>query len=125
MAEDCPECMAAAAMMRRIADGLSAGAGGTIGAALGGLTRDPMNVHRGRAIGAAVAPSIIERGSLAIAGKVKQSRSRKTKKRDKTMSKAMKKVSKKARLKSGKMKKGWSQSRIMREAHKECKRMMK
>lgn len=108
--------MAAAAVMRQVADSLSSGVGQLIGTRVAGPA--------GGALGAAIAPDIIERGSLAVAKQVKR-RSRKTARRAKAMSRAMMKVNKKARLKSGKMKKGWSQGKIMRESHKECKRMMK
>ena len=40
----------------------------------------------------------------------------------KRLSRALIATQKKARLKSGKLRKGWSQSRIMREAHKIAKR---
>ena len=123
MADDCPECMAASAALRRIADGLSASAGSVIGGALGGLTKDPMNIYRGRAVGAALAPQIIERGAMNIAKKVKRAKS--SKKRDKSMSKAMKTVNARARTKAGKIKKGWDQAKIMKAAHKECRRLMK
>ena len=47
----------------------------------------------------------------------------KQKRRANKMSRAMSKVSRKARKKDGSLKKGWSQSRIMKEAHKEVERM--
>ncbi len=39
------------------------------------------------------------------------------------LSKALKKVNAKARTKSGKFKKGWTQTRVMKEAHKMKRRM--
>ena len=49
----------------------------------------------------------------------------KQKRRQKMMSKAMKQVRVRACKKNGQLKKGWTQSRIMREAHKECNRRMR
>jgi len=117
MAADCPECMAAAAVLRQTADALAGGVGGFVGGRIAG-------VH-GAMVGRAIAPELIERGAMAVARKVKKRRSRKQSKNGKDMSRAMKAVNKKARTKSGKLKKGWTMGRIMRESHKECKRRRK
>ena len=39
------------------------------------------------------------------------------------LGRALKKINKKAKLKSGKFKKGWNRSKVMKEAHKLVKRM--
>jgi len=125
MAEDCPECMAASAIMRSVADALSGTAGRVVGGALGGLGvlgRDPANVYRGQLAGAAVAPALIESAALKVADKVKRKRSAKSKRSSKMLSKNLKKINGKARKKNGELKKGWTQARIMREAHKLCKK---
>ena len=49
-------------------------------------------------------------------------RTRKKTKMDRTMSKCLKMANKKARLKNGSMRKGWSQGRIMKEAHRLCRK---
>jgi len=123
IAEDCPGCQVLAAVMKRAADALAGGAGAVVGAGLGSLaaTRvgDPSLVQRGRIAGAMMAPQLIERGALAIRDKVKQSR--KQKKRSKMLSKNLATVNKKARKKDGSLKKGWTQSKIMKTAHRMCK----
>ena len=118
MARDFPECMAASAYLRGIADQLAGFAGGTIGAAIGARRGKPME---GSLIGRTLAPRIIETGALAIADKIKKKRSRKQKGRDKRMSNAMSKAISKAKLKNGSWRKGWNQSRLMKEAHRLCK----
>lgn len=47
----------------------------------------------------------------------------KQKKQRKHMSQALKNVNKRAKLKNGNWRKGWDQSRCMKEAHKEAKRL--
>ena len=106
-----------AQVLSNIADGLAATAGSAVGGRLGGAG--------GAAIGRAVAPELIEAGALGIHRQVKKRRSPKSRARGKLQSKAMKKVQSRARTKKGKLRKGWDQSRIMREMHKECRRMMK
>ena len=49
-------------------------------------------------------------------------RTRKKTKMDRTMSKCLKMANSKARKKNGSMKKGWSQARIMKEAHRLCRK---
>jgi hypothetical protein len=49
-------------------------------------------------------------------------RTRKKTKMDRTMSKCLKMANAKGKLKNGKFRKGWDQSRIMTYAHKLCKR---
>jgi hypothetical protein len=49
-------------------------------------------------------------------------RTRKKTPMDRTMSKCLKMSNSKARLKNGSMKKGWSQARIMKEAHRLCRK---
>ena len=68
----------------------------------------------------------IENGAAAD-GREKAVRktSAKQKRRAKMMSKSMKAIRSKAYKKNGQLKKGWSQSRIMKEAHKDCNRRMK
>ena len=49
-------------------------------------------------------------------------RTRKKTKMDRTMSKCLKMANAKARKKNGSLKKGWSQGRIMKEAHRLCRK---
>ena len=115
---NCPECRIAAGYMRDVADVLARGAGAEIGLAIGG--------PRGALIGGQLGPEVIERGALALASKVKRRRkTRKQSKRAKVMSKAMKNTQARARKANGSLKKGWSMSRVMKEAHKECHKEMK
>jgi len=115
MAANCPECMAAAAVIRQVADALSEGVGGFVGGRLAGPV--------GARFGQAAAPYLIETSAEYVAKKVRKRRSKNQVSRGRVMSRAMKTVNKKARTKSGSLKKGWSMSRIMREAHKECHRV--
>lgn len=115
MSEDCPQCRFLASQMRQVADSLAAGAGSVVGGRLFG--------PRGAAVGADIAPYLVERGALAVADKVKAKRkqSPKQKARAKKMSKAMKMLTPRAKKKDGTFKRGWDQRRIMREAHRMCK----
>ena len=112
--------MAASAYLRGIADQLAGFAGGTIGAAIGARRGKPME---GALIGRTLAPRIIETGALAIAEKIRKPRKQSSsqKKRSKKMSKALSKANSKAKKKNGDFKKGWNQSRLMKEAHRLCK----
>jgi len=60
------------------------------------------------------------RVATPVARKVVQSKAGRA--ASKRLSKALAQVNSKARLKSGKIRKGWSQSRIMKEAHKIAKK---
>lgn len=51
-------------------------------------------------------------------------RTRKKTKTDRTMSSCLKQANAKARKKDGSMKKGWSQGKIMKEAHRLCRKEM-
>ena len=115
MADDCPGCQALAAQMRAVADSLAAGAGSVVGGRLFG--------PRGATIGSAVAPSIVEKTALAVGSAVKKKRrqSKTQKARSRKMSKAMKTINKKARLKNGSYRKGWDAKRVMRAANRMCK----
>ena len=53
----------------------------------------------------------------------KKKRSRKKSSSDNKMSKALKEATAKGKLKSGAWKKGWNQSRVMKEAHRLKKKM--
>lgn len=120
MVSFCPGCgKMAAVALREVADVLAMAAGAELGMLIGG----PSGALVGRAIG----PEVIESGALAIgrAVKKKPKRSKPQTKRARTMSRAMKTTNGKARKKDGSFKKGWSQSRIMKEAHKECHRRMR
>jgi len=114
MVEDCPYCRILADRMKSTADELASFAGGVIGARIGG--------PQGRLIGAAVAPTIIERGALAIRDVVKSKRKQSAaqKRRSRNMSKAMSKANGKAKLKNGSWRRGWNQKRLMEYAHKVC-----
>ena len=114
MVDDCPYCRILADRMKSTADELAQFAGGVIGARIGGPS--------GRLIGSAIAPTIIEKGALAIRDVVKKKRKQTSgqKKRSKSMSKAMKKASSRARLKDGSFRKGWNQKRLMKYANKVC-----
>jgi len=73
---------------------------------------------QGRAIkmgrtGAKLAAPVVRKAARSKAGKAAGRR----------LSRSLAAVNKKARKKSGDLKKGWSQSRIMKEAHKMAKRM--
>ena len=52
-------------------------------------------------------------------------RTRKKTKTDRTMSSCLKQANAKGKLKNGKFRKGWDQSRIMTYAHKLCRKAMK
>jgi len=58
----------------------------------------------------------------AVAKKVVRPLTKQAKKRAKILSQELKAANKRARKKSGGLKKGWSQSRIMKEAHKKAQR---
>ena len=62
-------------------------------------------------------------GTHKAVRKVKRKLTSKQKRRANKMSRAMSKVNRKARKKDGSLKKGWSQQKIMKEAHKEAGRM--
>jgi len=62
--------------------------------------------------GVRVATPVVRKAAQTKAGKAASRR----------LSRALTKVNSKARLKSGKLRKGWSQSKIMREAHKLAKK---
>ena len=115
MADDCPYCRILADRMRSTADDLASFAGGVIGGRIAG--------PRGTLIGQELAPRIIEQGALKIASSVKRKRrqTKGQKKRSRAMSTAMKKASSKAKIKNGKFRKGWNQSRMMKYAHKICR----
>ena len=61
-----------------------------------------------------------ERGKAAPSPKRKRTRTKS--KRDGKMSRALKSVIARAKKKNGGFKKGWSQSRVMKEAHKLARR---
>jgi hypothetical protein len=66
-----------------------------------------------------LAEPVIVKGEKAVKRRVTKA-ARKTRSK---LSKALKQINKKAKLKSGKLRKGWSQSKIMREAHKLARRL--
>ena len=55
--------------------------------------------------------------------KVKEKVKRGSTKASRKLGRALKQINKKAKLKSGKFKKGWNRAKVMREAHKLAKRM--
>ena len=57
--------------------------------------------------------------------KAKRRATKKDRANRKAMSKALKNVNGRARKKNGQLKKGWTQSKIMSAAHKECRRKRK
>ena len=57
--------------------------------------------------------------------KAKRRSTKKDRANRKAMSKALTNVNRRARKKNGELKKGWTQSRIMSAAHKECRRKRK
>ena len=120
LADDCPGCVFAAEIMRQTADRLAGVAGGIVGTAIGARRGKPVE---GALLGQQLAPQLIERGALAIAGAVKKKRrqSKGQKSRARNMSKAMKKANSMGRLKSGSYRKGWDAKRVMRTAHRLCK----
>jgi hypothetical protein len=61
-----------------------------------------------------------DRGESAPSPKRKRTRTKS--KRDGKMSRALKTVNKRAKKKNGDFKKGWDQSRVMKEAHKLARR---
>lgn len=65
----------------------------------------------------------VRAGRTGVALGTKVARSPAAKKAAGKLSKALKKVNSKARKKSGDLKKGWNQGRIMKEAHKLARRM--
>lgn len=119
----CPGCgKLAAEALREVADVLSMAAGAELGMLIGG--------PQGALIGRSIGPAVVETGALALHQALgsplsKKKRTSKQVRRARTMSKAMKKTNGKARKKDGSFKKGWSQSRVMKDAHKECHRRMK
>lgn len=103
--------------MRQSADRLAQFAGGNIGAAIGGRRGKPME---GALIGQAIAPRIIEDTALSIAGTIKGKRkqTKSQKARSKNLSKAMSKANSMGRLKNGSLRRGWTQAKIMKTAHR-------
>ena len=67
---------------------------------------------------------IIQRSSFSMWPMLKPKRTRKKTKTDKTMSSCLKQANAKGKLKNGKFRKGWDQSRIMTYAHKLCRKEM-
>lgn len=67
---------------------------------------------------------IIQRSSFQMWPMLKPKRTRKKTKTDKTMSSCLKQANAKGKLKNGKFRKGWDQSRIMTYAHKLCRKEM-
>jgi hypothetical protein len=55
---------------------------------------------------------------------LKTKRTRKKTKTDRTMSSCLKQANARGKLKNGKLRKGWNQSRIMTYAHKLCRKKM-
>jgi len=109
----CPTCdRYMADVLRGTADALSELVGGYVGGRIGGPA--------GARIGADVAPVLIEHGAMAVAETVKKKRTRAQKKKSGELKKHLKTANSKARKKNGDFKKGWNQSRVMREAHRLC-----
>lgn len=106
--------------MRQSADRLANFAGGVVGGAIGATRGKRVE---GALIGSQIAPQLIERGALAIAGATKKKRrqSKAQKSRSRNMSKAMKKANAMGRLKNGNYRKGWDSKKIMKTAHRMCK----
>ena len=61
-------------------------------------------------------PSVFEHFGMPMPGVAKPKRTRKKTKRDKAMSRGLREAQAKARKKNGDFKKGWNQSRVMKEA---------
>lgn len=66
-----------------------------------------------------------EKAKPTVSKKTKNKPKRKNSKRDKILSQELAIMNKRARNKNGKMRKGWSQSKIMSMAHKATRKRMK
>lgn len=62
-------------------------------------------------------------GTTAVTAVTKKRRTRKKSSSDRKMSVALKEATAKAKKKNGSFKKGWNQSRLMKEAHRLKRRM--
>ena len=69
--------------------------------------------------------SPMQRSSFSLYPPIKTKRTRKKTKTDRTMSSCLKQANARGKLKNGKFRKGWDQSRIMTYAHKLCRKEMK
>lgn len=98
--------MALAAALRAVADAM------VIGAATRAGVPGPI---------AGELPTIVEGGAQAV----QKRRKRRASAYNRTWAKCRAEVEKRARTKSGAYRKGWSNARVMKEAHKLCKRRMK
>jgi len=67
----------------------------------------------------------MQRSSFSMYPPIRSKRTRKKTKTDRTMSSCLKQANAKGKLKNGKYRKGWDQSRIMTYAHKLCRKAMK
>jgi len=70
----------------------------------------------------AIDSKVKSKAKRAVAKRVVRPLTKQAKKRAKILSQELKAANKRARKKSGGLKKGWSQSRIMKEAHKKAQR---
>jgi len=68
--------------------------------------------------------SPMQRSSFSLYPPIKTKRTRKKTKTDRTMSSCLKQANARGKLKNGKFRKGWDQSRIMTYAHKLCRKEM-
>ena len=68
--------------------------------------------------------SPMQRSSFSAYPMLKTKRTRKKTKTDRTMSSCLKQAIARGKLKNGKFRKGWDQSRIMTYAHKLCRKEM-
>ena len=68
--------------------------------------------------------SPMQRSSFSLYPPIKAKRTRKKTKTDRTMSSCLKQANARGKLKNGKFRKGWDQSRIMTYAHKLCRKEM-
>jgi len=66
----------------------------------------------------------MQRSSFTMYPPLKAKRTRKKTKTDRTMSSCLKQANVRGKLKNGKFRKGWDQSRIMTYAHKLCRKEM-
>ena len=71
-----------------------------------------------------MAPAIRSGGRSPLYPPINVKRTRKKTKTDRTMSSCLKQANAKGKLKNGKFRKGWDQSRIMTYAHKLCRKEM-
>lgn len=96
--------------------------------ATGGLVTEPTLALIGEAGPEIVLPLTRQYNStpsyMPLAG-IPQTRTRKKTKRDKMLSAALKEINKKARLKNGSLRKGWTQKKIMMKAQQLVRRKMK